>query len=171
MNPPQKMCACDNFTHPVFGHDVFQTETFRKFQVDLNAVELKEFSVNVSNCSSQGVREDAIYSEFLHPIHNDVNIIMGQNKRIMRHMNSLPNHTPITKQVASGAVVPTLVEVSTRRKTRVERVASETRKGNVVLHRTRTGLKTVADLWKEHECGWDNNSPPLRELESKRGSE
>ena len=81
MMPPQKICVCDNYVHPAFGHEIFQTVAFRKFQSDLNAVELQEFSSTTVNSSSQGCREDTIYQEFLNPIHNNVNIIMGQNQR------------------------------------------------------------------------------------------
>ena len=77
MNPPQSVCACDNHSHPVWGHPIFQTETFRTFQAELNAVELQEFSSPVSSCSSQGFRENAMIREFLNPIHNNVNVVMG----------------------------------------------------------------------------------------------
>ena len=53
----------------------------------------------------------------------------------------------------------------------MERVASEFCKGNVVLHRVCAYLTTLAELWKEYNCGWDNKIPPLRELESKCSSE
>jgi len=39
-----KICVYDNYAHPVIVHEIFQVVAFRKFQSDLNAVELQELS-------------------------------------------------------------------------------------------------------------------------------
>ena len=33
-----------------------------------------------------------------------------------------------------------------------------------------SGLTTTAEVWKEHEHGWDDNTPPLKVLEERHGS-
>ena len=52
-----------------------------------------------------------------------MNVIIGQNQRIMHHMNDLSNPIHATKQVVTDVVFPAAVEVVKRRKNRVERVA------------------------------------------------
>ena len=95
MNPPQSVCACDNYSHPIWGHSIFQTDAFRTFQAELNAFENQEFSSPINSCSSQGFGENAMFREFFNPMHNDVNVTMGQNQRIIQHMNPLSNPIPV----------------------------------------------------------------------------
>ena len=75
-----------------------------------------------------------------------MNIIIGQNQRIMHCMNVLSNPIPIVKQVVKNVVSLVVVQVRKYRKTHMERVGSEICKGNVVLHHMCTGLTTVAEI-------------------------
>ena len=132
MNPPQSACACDHHTRSIFGHLIFHTYEFKKFQDELNEVELQEFSFPVNSCSSQCFSKDKVLRELLNPIHNNANIIMGQNQRIMHHVNAfsnsidvVANSVTIDGHPVTQDVDPVLVETVTRRKTRVERFSSE----------------------------------------------
>ena len=122
------------------------------------------------NSSLQDCRDNTIYQEFLNPIYNNLSIIMGQNQCIMHRMNTLSNPVPIMKEVVKNVVSPVVVQVSKCRKTCVQRVGSEIHKGNIILHHMCIGLTTVVEMWKEYNYGWDNDSPLLRELETKHGS-
>ena len=85
----------------------------------------------------------------------------------MHHMNALSNPIPVItnqKMVDENPVTqdagPVLVETVKRRKTRVKRFSSDMKRGNVNSHHMHTGLNVIAEVCKEHNCGWNNKTPP-----------
>ena len=114
----------------------------------------------VNSHSSQVFGEDTTFRGFLNPIHGNVNVTMGQHLRVTCHANALSHpitvvEKPVTvdEHPVTKYSVPVLVETVKRRKTCVERFSSYAKKVQIELHHTRTSLTTIAEVWKECNCG------------------